>query len=997
MTERDEAAGGTEHATAERGAHGEPAGPAPAETVHTTVVGIGASAGGLAALKELFARVPEQTGVAWVVVVHLSPEHESHLPSLLQAHTALPVQQVTETLKLEPDRVYVIPPNANLDAIDTHLRLSALEERRAERAPIDHFLRTLSRTHNGHAVGVILSGTGSDGTLGIKEIKEKGGLAVVQDPDEAEYSGMPRSAIATGLVDLVLPLAEIPGAVLGYAHTEPHVVVPDGDGDADAGDRRLLQKVFAHLRARTDRDFSHYKRSTVLRRISRRMQLRHVEDLSDYLRLLREDREEAQSLADDLLITVTSFFRDAEVFDALAADVIPSLFEGRGPEDEIRVWSVGCATGEEAYSLTMLLLEEAERRELPPKIQIFASDLHARSLARARQGYYPGDIQTDVNPDRLARFFTQEDHGYRIRKEVRDRVLFAPHNLLGDPPFSRIDLISCRNVLIYLQREIQPDVYDLFHYALRPNGVLVLGTSERLDAAALFRILDKKHQIYRKRDLPGPQPRLPVFPLARHRIGASGGWRARSDDRPRERVALGALHQRMVERYAMPSLLVDPEDRVIHVSEHAGRYLVVPGGELTSNVIKLVREELRIELRAALHAVREQDRPQQTRPVDVRLGNGRVAVALDVRPSPDPGEHGYVLVVFNERPPGPEPGRDEGDEGVPDVASARVRTVELERDRARERLQTVSEEYETSREEMKTSNEELQSMNEELRSTMEELETGKEELQSINEELQTVNQENRHKMEELARLSSDLQNLLAATDIATVFLDRELRIVRFTPALADLFSVRMTDRGRPLSDLTHRLVDGDLITRAEEVLETLVPFEGEVEDEGGRWYLTRIMPYRSAEERIEGLVITFVDVTDRRSMEDELRAQKEFAQNIVDTLHEPLLVLRDDLTVQSANPSFYRHFRVGPEATEGRLVYELGNGQWDIPALRELLEDVLPENQAFDGFRVTHEFADIGRGVMLVNARRLDRAPLILLGIRDITEETGPDDAAPDA
>ncbi|HMQ56872.1 MAG TPA: chemotaxis protein CheB, partial [Anaerolineae bacterium] len=466
-----------------------------------TVVGIGASAGGLAALKTFFSHVPEASGLAFVVVVHLSPEHKSHLAELLQPQVRMPVRQVTETMPLEADQVYVIPPNANLNTIDTHLRLSELEEKRRERAPIDHFFRTLAQTHDGHAIGVILSGTGSDGTLGLKEIKEQGGLTVVQDPTEAEYDGMPQSAIATGLVDLVLPLAEIPAALLHFSRTEPKVTIPTEGQELDGDERQGLQKVFAQIRARTGRDFSRYKRSTVLRRVSRRMQLAQVEELEQYLTLLRSRPEEVGALADDLLITVTDFFRDPAVFQTLEQEVVPRLFEHKGAEDEVRVWVVGCATGEEAYSLAILLLEAAARREAPPRLQIFASDLHEPSLRKAREGFYPGDIESHVSPARLQRFFQQDNGGYRVRKEVRELIVFAPHNLLGDPPFSRLDLISCRNLLIYLQRDIQHDVIDLFHYALRPEGYLLLGTSETLEATELFYPQDKESHLYRKRNV----------------------------------------------------------------------------------------------------------------------------------------------------------------------------------------------------------------------------------------------------------------------------------------------------------------------------------------------------------------------------------------------------------------------------------------------------------------------------------------------------------------
>ena len=1070
-----------------------------------TVVGIGASAGGLAALKTFLNHVPADSGLTFVVVVHLSPDHESHLAELLQPHVRVPVQQVNVTSALEANRVYVIPPNANLSAIDTHLRLSKLEDRRLERAPIDHFLRTLARTHDGNAVAVILTGTGSDGTLGIKDIKANGGLVIVQDPNEAEYNSMPQSAIATGLTDYILPLIEIPGAIMRYDRTQPRVPVPSDGEQVPHGEWALLQKVFAQLRARTDRDFSRYKRSTILRRVAKRMQLNYVEDLPTYVERLRERPDEVRALADDLLITVTNFFRDPEVFQKLEKDVIPSKLGRKGPQESFRAWSVGCATGEEAYSLAMLLAEQAGRHETPPHVQVFASDLHARSLEKAREGFYPGDIATDVGAERLRRFFQKENGGYRVNKELRDMVVFAPHNILADPPFSRQDLISCRNLLIYLDRDVQRDVIELFHYALNPDGILMLGSAESVDASDLFRVEDKRLCLFRKRNVPAREPRLPVFPLSRSAAQGAAPNRIAPTLEP---VVYGRLHQHMVEQYAPPSILISPDNQMVHLSEHAGRYLIHPGGEPTASILTLVRPELRIELQASLQTARESKKALDSSPIPVQFNGHARPVVLHVRPSMGQERDGFALVIFEEREPQEEAG------GVPDhpamaPTAGRIRDLESELSLTRQRLQAIIEEYETSQEEMKASSEEMQSTNEELRSTLEELETSKEELQSINEELQTVNQQNRHKVEELAKLSSDLQNLLSATDIATLYLGRDLRILRFTPRLGDLFNVRVSDRGRPISDLTHRLGYPGLREDAEAVLARLIPVEREVQDDSGRWYLARVLPYRSADDRIEGIVIIFLDIDTRKKAEDALRISEErlrrmvnvdvvgilifdaagslidsneafqkmagyskaeissskltwrdltppeyveaseqqlrkladtgrigpyekeyfrqdgtrawmlfaganlgdgtiieycidisdrkhaealvretsaYAENIIQTLHEPLLVLAPDLKVQLVNPAFYRFFKVDPGDTLGRQIYDLGNGQWDIPVLRRLLEEVLPQNNVIEDFEVAHEFEDIGTRVILLNARRLDHQGLILLGMRDITE-----------
>lgn len=756
------------------------------------VVALGTSAGGLTALKRFFTRVPANSGCAYVVVVHLSPEHTSHLADLLQPHVPFPVEQVQATVKLEPNHVYVIPPGANLEAIDTHLRLTEIERQARARAPIDHFFRTLAATHDGQSIAIILTGTGSDGTLGVKEVKARNGFVIVQDPNEAEFDGMPQSAIATGMVDFVAPVAEIPALVSRICETQPRLPFVDDESAAtEQEDRVLLQKVFAQIRARTERDFSRYKRSTILRRIARRMQINHIETLPAYLDRLRENGDEVRALADDLLITVTNFFRDPEVFDRLAQSIIPRLFDGKQGKDVVRAWSVGCATGEEAYSIAMLLLEEASRRESPCDIQVFASDLHRRSLERAREGFFPGDIDQDVSSERLRRFFHKENGGYRIAKEVRDLVVFAPHNLLSDPPFSRLDIICCRNLLIYLERPLQRDVIELFHYALNPEGTLLLGSAETLDSSELFRPEDKRLCIYRKRNVPGPEPRLPVFPLVR-RSPAEAPQVAPMRVEP---MAHETLHRLLLERCSPASVLVGPDNRLLHLTKNAGRYLVHPGGEVTSSVLKLVRGELSVELRSLLQSSRDSKQDTSSVPIPVRFNGHPEPIVIRVIPAQEAEYEGFALVIFEEQQAGQSFGPMPAGRETDGESSPRVAQLETEVQIAKQRLQTVVEEYETAQEEMKASNEEFQSNNEELRSTLEELETSKEELQSINEELHTVNQENRHKVEELAQLSSDLSNLLAATDIATLFLDRDMRILRFTPKLGELFNVRVTDRG----------------------------------------------------------------------------------------------------------------------------------------------------------------------------------------------------------
>ncbi len=828
------------------------------------IVGIGASAGGLSALKQLFAAVPDEPGVAFVVVVHLAPKCESHLAELLQPHCKLPVIQITGDTEIGPDRVYVIPPGANLNSVDTHLRLSKIEERRRDRAPIDHFFRTLATTHDGRSIGVVLTGSGSDGSFGLRWIKEHGGVTIVQSPREAEYDSMPRSAVASGFVDLMLPLAEIPAQLLRIAEIRPQISVEAPEPPPQEVDARDLEQILAEVRAHCGADFTVYKQSTVLRRINRRMQLRAVESLRKYLEFLRKDRTEPAALFEDLLITVTEFFRDREAFDVLEKEIFPKILAEKDADDGVRIWSVGCSTGEEAYSLGMLLLEHCWSHDIHPQIQIFASDLHERSLAVAREGVYPESIVQDLGPERVNRFFTKHHGSLKIRKELRELVIFAPHNLLKDPPFSGIDLVSCRNLLIYLKREAQERAAAIFHYALKPDGLLLLGGSEFIDESELFVPENKPHRLFRRRDVRPTEPRIQALQLHGRVGGRPSEEHTIEPERPRP--GYGDLHARVVELYGPPSVLVSERHNVVHYSATAGRYLEMPGGEPTDNVFKLVREPLRVELRALVHAASVGNRVARSRPIDLVVDGEPARVMLRVRPA---GEElqGFVLVMFDELDTDDAEqrgGRREADDFT-------AQEFEAELSLYKERLQQVIKEDENSQEEMRASNEELQSANEELRSTLEELETSKEELQSMNEELATVNQENRHRVEELSQLSADLQNLLAATDIATLFLDRSLRIVRFTPQVGELFSVRSVDRGRPLSDLTHRLGDAPLHEDAARVLEKLVPIEREVRAESGRWYLCRVLPYRVSEDRIQGVVITLIDITERKDNEERMK------------------------------------------------------------------------------------------------------------------------------
>ncbi len=846
-----------------------------AQNDEITVVGIGASAGGLQALQAFFESLPSDTGLAYVVITHLHPEYESHLPELLQARTHMPVQQVTGLMTVEKDHVYVIPPNRRLVMEDSKIDTSEFSEPRGQRAPVDFFFRSLAQGHP-NSVGIILSGGGTDGAVGVKAIKEEGGLLMVQHPDEAEHDSMPRAAIATGLADVVLPVKELAAKLVEYTRHRPSLPL-DAD-ELDEGQLEAIRRILAHVHARTGHDFSQYKRSTLLRRIQRRMQIHGLSTLETFLDYLRKNATEASALFNDILIGVTSFFRDRESWQELANQVIPLVFNGKETADMVRAWAIGCSTGEEAYGLAILLFEQADKLEFRPQLQVFASDLDENSIKYAREGMYPTAIEADVSQERLERFFIREGDHYRVRRELRDAVLFTHHSVLRDAPFSRLDLISCRNLLIYLEREIQDTVFDIFHYALNPGGYLFLGNSESAESAhELFQTVDKVHHIYRTKPWSHEHPHIPSLPLSIGTATYSELYSQTHAARPRSTVDIPRLsddHYKALEVYAPPSVLIDEKYAVLHVSETAGRYLVQPSGPITTDLLRLVRPELQLELRMALFHAFGKDQAILTHPIPVRFNGQPHRVILSIQPrmatiGDGMKQEKQALIFFLEDEQN-EPSVEAAQELDETRKNTLVRQLENEVRRLREQLQASIEEYESSSEELKASNEELQSINEEYRSATEELETSKEELQSVNEELQTVNNELKSKLEEISRSHSDLENLMGATEIAMLFLDRELRIRHYTPGMQKLFNIMPGDRGRPIRHLTHTLQYSQFMEDAEQVLRTLVPVEREVRGKDGEWFLLRMRPFRTMNDRIDGVIFTSVDITRLKQAEADL-------------------------------------------------------------------------------------------------------------------------------
>ena len=857
------------------------------------VAGLGASAGGVEALEAFFAGLPEVDGVAFVVVLHLAADEESRLADVLQGGLPLPVTQVTEAVEVEPGHVYVIPPNKNLLAADGRLVLEPIEEERVRRRPIDHFFRTLAKAYGERAVGVVLSGTGANGTVGVRAIKEAGGMILAQEPADAAFDEMPRTAISSGVVDAVGPAGALAAEVAAYAHRLRRVHLPDSPRALPEDGAKALQGVLAQLRARTGHDFAHYKRATVLRRLDRRLHVTGTDSLADYLGVLRGDAAEAEALLDDLLISVTNFFRDPEAF-AVLERAVPRLFEGKGSDDEVRVWVPGCATGEEAYSVAMLLLEHAAARAETPRVQVFATDLSEGAIRTARTGSYPESVEADVSPERLRRFFVHENGRYRVGEPLREAVLFAPHSLLVDPPFSRLDLVSCRNLLIYFQRDLQQQALALFHYALRPGGLLFLGSSESSASdPGLFGTVDKKARLYRRLGVETPPPALPHVPRILFTPASPPGGAPLPPPQVEERAPseAEAHHRRLREETAPPSVLVGDAGDLAHVSGGAERFLRVPGGAPTRALAKLLRPELRAAVQSALFQARREGRDAEAGPVDLAVDGEARPVRVRARPD---AASGLVQVVFDVLPAPPRAPSDRAPSDDDGVLAEALRQTQ-------EQLQVSVEEFETSREELRAQNEELQSINEELRSTAEELETSKEEAQSMAEELRTVNDELKHKVDETARAKGDLENLIVSTEIATLFLDRDLRIQRFTPHVRDLFHVRASDVGRPLADLAQKFGGARLVEDAEAVLARLETTEREVEGDDGRGYLVHARPYRTVEDRIDGVVVTFVDITRRRADEAALRATKALFDVTLSTIGDFAYTFDRDGRVLFAN------------------------------------------------------------------------------------------------
>jgi two-component system, chemotaxis family, CheB/CheR fusion protein len=1001
------------------------------------VVGIGASAGGLEALIELLDHLPDRTGMAFVVVQHLDPRHESLLSELLGKHTKLPVREATEGTKVQPDHVYIIPPNKNMTLEKGALRLAARTLHRGQHMPVDIFLRSLAADRGSRAAGVILSGANTDGALGIEAIKAEGGITFVQDPGSARHRDMPTAALETGCVDFVLAPAGI-GQELAridkhsYVRTLPVVdtegpAIPthvklEGEpveeqthvvADAEKGRAaQSLQRIYALLRSSVGVDFAQYKPATVQRRIQRRMALLRLERIEDYARFLRTNEAEIVALYQDILIKVTSFFRDPAVFDYLKRWIFPRILKSRTRDEGIRIWVPGCSSGEEAYSIAICLAEylgRGRRSDFP--VQIFATDLSEASLDRARDGVYIENIALDVSADRLRRFFVRNGHNFQIIKSVREMVIFAKQNLAKDPPFSHLDLISCRNVLIYLGAAVQKKLFPMFHYALRHGGYLLLGKSENIgEFTDLFAQGDKRSRIFLRKDHV-PRGRLGPFATA-----LLGGHAERADLRavtagpPPSRIrsepsAAEAekaeldiqreVNRILLQRYTPSGVVVNSELEVVQFHGKGQKYFAPAPGKASFSLLKLIKEGLAVQSRAAIAAARRDGRVVKRR-ASFSDDAGIHQIDLEVIPLRGSEEHDrHFLVLFNEFPPSVEAPADtklksDKPSGRGHQDDRKIEALMQELGATRQYLQSIIEEQDASNEEIKSANEEILSSNEELQSTNEELETAKEELQSSNEELVTVNEELQNRNIDLALANNDLTNLINSVNFAIVILSNNGHIRRFTPVAGRLFNLIPADVGRPFTDISSNLQIPNLSELIDQVIETMSPMESEVQERAGRWYKLSIRPYRTGDNKIEGAILALVDIDMlKRSLEDT-RQSRDFAQAVVATVREPLIVLDSNFVVMSANTAFYHAFQTSRDEIAGQPFYGLGNGQWNIPSLRKRLEEVVEKGNRFENFVVDYQFRDLGRKRLLVSARRVEaeaeKVPSILLAIEDISE-----------
>ena len=831
------------------------------------IVGIGASAGGLEALEDFFKNMAENNGMAFVVIQHLDPNHIGIMPELLQRTTTMKVIQASDRLKVKPNCVYIIPPNKSMSILNGSLHLFAIVESHGLRLPIDIFFRSLADDMKEKSIGIILSGMGSDGSLGLKAIKENNGIVLVQDPDSAKFNGMPQSAVEAVIVDIIATADELPSKLIECLKFIPPTSTTSVN---DKVNLSSIEKVIILLRQKSGHDFSLYKKNTLLRRIERRKGVHQIENIRHYVRFLQENPEEIEILFRELLIGVTSFFRDKEVWEMLKEKILPTLIKESPGGSILRAWVPACSTGEEVFSLAIVFKEALEitKGSKSLTLQIFATDLDNNAIEVARKGYFSKNIVADVSPERINKYFTEEENGYRVITSIREMVVFAPQNVIKDPPFTKLDILSCRNMLIYMEPELQKKVISLFHYSLNPNGIMILGTAETLGVAAEgFKELSPRHKIY-KHTSPLPSNELVDFPTSFYSSKKSD-----ADVKIPQNV-VGNIQtladQLVLQQYSPATILVNEKGDIIYITGRTGNYLEPAAGKANWNIFAMARDGLKQVLPGAFRNSMTNYEAHKISAIKVGTNGGTQYVNITVQRIENPKLlRGLLLIVITDIE-NIQPIKDELNAGKK-KSTGRLRELEIELQRSYEELQSTNEEMQTSQEELKSTNEELQSTNEELQSTNEELTTSKEEMQSLNEELQTVNIELQSKVTDYMRANDDMKNLLNSTDLATLFLDKELNIRRFTDKVINIFKLRLSDIGRPFTDLVSSLNYPDIGKHALKVLSTLTFIETSIETDDDRWFDVRIMPYRTLDDRIDGLVITFTNITVAKKLEIELK------------------------------------------------------------------------------------------------------------------------------
>jgi len=952
--------------------------PAPENGNLFPIVGIGASAGGLEPLEALFSNLSSEVEMAFIVIVHSDPSHETLLPAILARRTKFGVHKAQEGGTLYPKCVYVCPSDSIITIMNGKLHLTQRVKHREPVLPIDQFFYSLASEFENRAVAIVLSGSGSDGTLGLREVKAKGGITFAQDEKSAKFYSMPQNAIATGAVDFVLPPEEMAiqlekVARHDYVKCGPHSLpsekaeqVPNESSAGNFKDLLIL------IRQSSGIDFSQYKHGTVSRRILRRMALHNIEKLPDFYDFLKKHPEAAKEVAQDILIQVTKFFREPEAFDLLKEKIFPALVDNRGREDAIRIWVPGCSSGEEVYSILIALTEFLEDNGHRFPIQFFGTDLSDVAISKARSGTYVENISHDVSPERLKRFFTKVRMGYEINKSLRDLCIFAKHNLISDPPFGKLDLVTCRNVLIYLEPSLQQRVLSIFHYSLKPNGVLILGNAETVGGVAdFYSPLDPRYRAYTKKQITS---RLFFDFVGAHqtadKISTAPPVAALG-----ESASKGIQMQRDADRYLMAEfvpagVLVNDQLELVQFRGKTGPFFEPAPGFASLELLNMLKGGLVSEAKNAIDEARKKNKVIRKEEIALKLNGETQRVSLEVIPMPLPstGERYFILLFEDMDLPaskvtkrrrelkrGAHPTEDETKE---------LSAVRAELTTTKEYLQAVKEEKEASNEELRAANEEIVSSNEELQSTNEELHSAKEELQSTNEELLTVNEELKVRNHDLSFLNDDLSNLINSFNSAMVLLTKDLRVRRFTPLAETILRLLPTDVGRSITDIRPNVEIKDMEKMLFEVVATAIPKELEVEDNQGKWYSVQMKPYRTKDDRIDGAILLFTDVT-------QLKTSLIYAEAVESIYSHPLLILGGDLIVKRANKKFYEVFKATPRDTENRFIYDLGNEQWNIPDLRDLLEKVLPQNSEITNYKVTHNFPNIGKKTMSLSGRRL--------------------------